>query len=240
MVGYVESTLHPDEKVLYRAKLHWIIYVPGLVVAMFGFAMTASQEEYWETGRTLVVIGLVLILAQAIRQWTTEIVVTSRRIIWKIGLVSRQTFEMNLAQVESVILSQTVLGRLLNYGTVDVLGTGTHIEPLSQIDSPITLRNYIKEYDVPKANPAADRGSTGPQSLMFSEQGDNPYNEGEPISSNAEPSGEVGKPAASPAEPARSSLNSELEALEHLVKLRDVGALTDAEFQAAKKKILGG
>jgi hypothetical protein len=94
--------------------------------------------------------------------------------------------------------------------------------------------------DVPKANPATDRGSSGPQSLRFSEQGDNPYNEGEPISSNAEPSGEVGKPAASPAEPAWSSINSELEALEHLVKLRDVGALTDAEFQAAKKKILGG
>jgi hypothetical protein len=54
------------------------------------------------------------------------------------------------------------------------------------------------------------------------------------------PSGEDEKPAAPPAEPTQSSINSQLEALEHLVKLRDVGALTDAEFQAAKKKILDG
>jgi hypothetical protein len=55
----------------------------------------------------------------------------------------------------------------------------------------------------------------------------------------AEPPREDGKPAAPPAEPAQSSINR-LESLERLAKLRDVGALTDAEFQAAKKRILGG
>jgi hypothetical protein len=55
--------------------------------------------------------------------------------------------EMNVNKVESVSIDQTVLGRILDYGTVSVTGTGSSIEPFTSVDSPIRLRNTIKTFD---------------------------------------------------------------------------------------------
>ena len=57
-------------------------------------------------------------------QWITEMAVTDRRIIYKRGLIRRMTAEMNIEKVESVSVGQSILGRILDYGTIDVRGTG--------------------------------------------------------------------------------------------------------------------
>ena len=50
---------------------------------------------------------------------------------------------MNMDKIESVDVDQSIMGRLFNYGTLTVHGTGTGIEPLYQIDSPIEFRNSV-------------------------------------------------------------------------------------------------
>ena len=45
--------------------------------------------------------------------------------------------------LETVGVDQSVLGRLLNYGTVTVRGTGGSFEPIRQIEDPLTFRSYI-------------------------------------------------------------------------------------------------
>jgi hypothetical protein len=65
--------------------------------------------------------------------------VTNRRIIYKKGWVRLKTNEMNLDKVES----QPILGRIFDFGTVKVLGTGEGLETLHTIASPIKLRNCI-------------------------------------------------------------------------------------------------
>ena len=77
------------------------------------------------------------------RWWVTEIAVTDRRVIYKKGLIRRQTNEMNMDKVESVQIDQSVLGRLLDYGDVTILGTGEGFEKLRTIANPIELRNSI-------------------------------------------------------------------------------------------------
>ena len=76
-------------------------------------------------------------------RWTTEIAVTDRRVIYKRGFINRHTIEMNMDKVASVDVDQSVPGRLLNYGTVTVQGTGMSFEPLRRIKSPLSLRNAI-------------------------------------------------------------------------------------------------
>jgi uncharacterized membrane protein YdbT with pleckstrin-like domain len=66
-----------------------------------------------------------------------------RRVIYKKGLIRRQTNEMNMDKVESVQINQSILGRLLDYGDVTILGTGEGFETLRTIASPIELRNSI-------------------------------------------------------------------------------------------------
>jgi uncharacterized membrane protein YdbT with pleckstrin-like domain len=67
--------------------------------------------------------------------WVTEIAVTNRRAIYKKGLVRRQANEMNMDKVESVQINQSILGRMLDYGDVTVLGTGEGFETLRTIAS---------------------------------------------------------------------------------------------------------
>jgi hypothetical protein len=50
---------------------------------------------------------------------------------------------MNISKVETVDVEQGVLGRMLNYGTVLVRGTGESLEPLRHIEAPLALRNAI-------------------------------------------------------------------------------------------------
>jgi uncharacterized membrane protein YdbT with pleckstrin-like domain len=75
--------------------------------------------------------------------WTTEVAVTNLRVIYKTGLVKRRTNEMNMDKVESVQVDQSILGRILDYGTVSITGTGAGLELLEVIAQPIELRNSI-------------------------------------------------------------------------------------------------
>ena len=78
-----------------------------------------------------------------IRRVTTELAVTDHRVIYKSGLLSRHTIEMNRDKVESVDVDQSFLGRIFGYGTVIVRGTGGSLEPMRNIDDPLTFRTYI-------------------------------------------------------------------------------------------------
>ena len=78
-----------------------------------------------------------------IRRVTTEFAVTDRRVIYKTGLFSRHTLEMNRGKVESVDVEQPFTGRLFGYGTIVLRGTGSTHEPIYHIADPLTFRSYI-------------------------------------------------------------------------------------------------
>jgi uncharacterized membrane protein YdbT with pleckstrin-like domain len=105
-------------------------------------------------------IGLAVIFSALIRRQTTELVLTDRRIITKRGLIARNTIEMNLNKVESLHVNQGLMGRILGYGDVTVVGTGASLEPLRGIARPIELRKMlggIAASAVPKDDPRYSR-----------------------------------------------------------------------------------
>ena len=77
-------------------------------------------------------LGLVAILLGMVRRNATEMAVTSRRVVIKMGLASRKTIEMLLNKVESIEVSETAFGRMLGYGTIVVIGTGGTPEPFTK------------------------------------------------------------------------------------------------------------
>ena len=68
---------------------------------------------------------------------------TDKRVIYKTGLLSRHTAEINISKIESVDVDQGILGRIFGYGTVFLRGTGASLEPLQDVADPIGLRNAI-------------------------------------------------------------------------------------------------
>jgi uncharacterized membrane protein YdbT with pleckstrin-like domain len=133
--------LQPGEQVRHISSIHWIVYWPGVAVAVLAAVAYWLGWEY--AAYALALVAVVLLIQQWFQWWVTEIAVTNRRIIYKTGLVRRQTNEMNMDKVESVKIDQSILGRMLDYGNVMMLGTGEGFETLRTIASPIELRNSI-------------------------------------------------------------------------------------------------
>ncbi|MFO1254021.1 MAG: PH domain-containing protein, partial [Inhella sp.] len=90
-------------------------------------------------------LGLVFLVAAYIRYKSTELAVTNKRIIVKHGFISRQTIEINLNKAESIQVDQGVLGRLFDFGTLVISGTGTSHAPLTGIAEPMAFRKAFIE-----------------------------------------------------------------------------------------------
>jgi uncharacterized membrane protein YdbT with pleckstrin-like domain len=93
------------------------------------FNNTASSSNfigglYLFTSLIALFATIVLLIRCFIAIWTTEYAVTNKRIIKKTGLISRKTKEIYLSHVESISIDQGILGRILNFGTIVIIGTG--------------------------------------------------------------------------------------------------------------------
>jgi uncharacterized membrane protein YdbT with pleckstrin-like domain len=147
---YYERIIQPEEIVKLIAQLHWMIYarawllIAGAVVAAILSQIDPSLEDpALISAVALLGWGLLLLLRAWLVRVTTEIVVTDRRIIYKVGLVARHTEEMNLSKVETVDVDQGLAGRILDYGSLLIRGTGGSWEPLRRVAAPLAVRNAI-------------------------------------------------------------------------------------------------
>jgi uncharacterized membrane protein YdbT with pleckstrin-like domain len=149
---YVTSVLQPGETIKAIGRLHWVIFVRALLLLAFGAVLLVaaggeiagrSQLAALVLGAVLLVLGVLSFAHAWYERRITELAVTNHRVIYKRGFIRRHTVEMNMDKVETVNVDQSLLGRLLGFGTIRVLGTGQGIERLGRIASPIQLRNAI-------------------------------------------------------------------------------------------------
>ena len=120
MGSYVQNNLITGEQVVYEARLHWIIFI--------------SLRSFF----TLLILPL-------IDRRTSEFAITNKRVIMKVGLIRRKALEMNISKVESVNVDQSIMGRILGYGTITVIGTGGTRESFRGISKPMEFRRVFQE-----------------------------------------------------------------------------------------------
>jgi uncharacterized membrane protein YdbT with pleckstrin-like domain len=155
-MGYVDQNLITGESVTYRARPHWTAFLlgflgGGLLVIAGALFMIWSYGEHQDSiprfaiGLVLFVLGTVVEIVVAIRKSSIELAVTNKRVIFKKGLVQRKTTELFLNKIESVGVEQGIMGRMLNYGTVSLQGTGGSSEPIPMIARPLEFRRQVHE-----------------------------------------------------------------------------------------------
>ena len=129
-MAYAEKNLAPGESIVYRARYHWIYYRTTLalllVAAVFGLWWWISGQRL-QAGPASAVFGMIALamlavavlhfLARRLRASADEFVVTTRRVIRKVGLVSREAQHAPIEKIQDVTVDQGVLARLLGYGT---------------------------------------------------------------------------------------------------------------------------
>jgi uncharacterized membrane protein YdbT with pleckstrin-like domain len=139
---YVEANLIAGEQVVYQTRIHPIVFLsPGAVILLgIGLGVGLSPPG----GLVVLVCGVLMLAGAWVRQWASEFAVTNKRVIVKVGFISRRTIEINMSKVESVEVNQDIFGRLLNYGTIAVIGTGGTKEPFDLIDDPLAFRRAVQ------------------------------------------------------------------------------------------------
>jgi uncharacterized membrane protein YdbT with pleckstrin-like domain len=150
-MSYIEGTLQPGERLLATRRLHWVIYVWPIAHMVVAAGLAAWAGLSASPGRTailvvagiLLALGIVSFLQRALIGWATEYAVTDHRLLVKRGVLSVHTVEMSLDKIESVDVDQSLMGRMLGYGSVTVHGVGSRWDPITQIPDPSGLRNAI-------------------------------------------------------------------------------------------------
>ncbi|MCS6880467.1 MAG: PH domain-containing protein [Oscillochloridaceae bacterium] len=157
-MGYIQDNLMPNEKILFTARVHPAVFLPSVFsfiasIGFFAYALSTGSQGDVASGLLagillLTTVGFflysILLGIQAlVIILTTEFAVTNRRVIAKRGFIRRHTLEILLPKVESISVNQNLLGRLLNFGTVTVTGTGGTRESFGVIVEPVEVRKRV-------------------------------------------------------------------------------------------------
>jgi uncharacterized membrane protein YdbT with pleckstrin-like domain len=143
-MGYVDSNLMSGEQIVCKAKIHWFIFVQGVVLFVVGILLF-SVIDSTIVGAIVIFLAILSLLRAFIFRISTELAVTSKRVIAKWGLIRRNTIELNHSKVESFVINQSIFGRLFGFGTLVVNGTGGASAPIYNIDSPLVFRRNAME-----------------------------------------------------------------------------------------------
>jgi uncharacterized membrane protein YdbT with pleckstrin-like domain len=159
----VERHLLPNERVIYKTRLHWILFARPALVMLGGIAFAVAVgavtqlEWLWYGSLIVMVAGLGWGAMRAVELLTSEFAVTTTRLIFKVGLIGRYTTELLLGKVESIGVQQTLAGRLLNYGDLVVTGTGGVREVFPRVHDPIEFRNHVQQASLHAFEPERDQ-----------------------------------------------------------------------------------
>lgn len=158
-MSYVEKHLIEGETVQYQTKLHWVVMLGHAGLAAFFLAASIALLVYsWNARRTgqspsnalifvalgSLLVAMILFGVGQIKRNATVMAITNKRVIVKTGLASRRTIEMLLSRIESVVVEEPALGRMLGYGTVIIRGTGGTPETFEKIAHPLEFRAQVQ------------------------------------------------------------------------------------------------
>jgi uncharacterized membrane protein YdbT with pleckstrin-like domain len=138
MTSYVEGALVKDERIVHLGHISlwslWHLFALGLLLLpVFG-------------------LGLIFWVWAYVRYKTTELAITTKRVIVKHGFIRRRTVEININKVESIQVDQEILGRMFNFGTLVIAGAGNPQAPIAGISSPMAFRKaFIEAQDQAKS-----------------------------------------------------------------------------------------
>ena len=224
-MSYAEKSLAPGETVVYRARYHWIFYRTGLLVLFLAFLLGAAalysaktspgsgvaQAVAYAAGAFALLAGMIL-LARAFRASQDEFVVTDRRILRSVGVLSREHEQAPIEKIQDITVTQGLLGRMLGYGDISLETAserGTLLFPA--IANPEAFRTAI--WGRPRPGTAGTAALVDPAATV-------------PASAAA---ASASKPKTTATTAAR---------LEELESLRKRGMVSEAEYGAKRREIL--
>ncbi len=150
MLNYLDKTLLPSEKLLYRGHIHplfklriWALFF--VLLAVIGWAASAYPDKFtWPYIAGSVLLAAAFCVRAILPLWTLEMGLTDNRVIIKTGLIAYASQELQLKTIEEVNVKQSWLGRIFDYGTIQIRGIGIDTIVLKWIVAPLEFRKAIE------------------------------------------------------------------------------------------------
>jgi len=155
--GYIEGSCAKDEKVKVIAEYHWVVwlkfYAAFLTLGLAAIFCCIMAWQMYQDNDADVAMGTLLFgVLLAIYPFylflelkLTEMACTTRRVIFKTGIVSIKTSEIKIDKIESIQIEQTFWGRIFGYGNICFSGTGTAKVEFFNVDNPWQIKPRIEE-----------------------------------------------------------------------------------------------
>jgi len=144
-MSYIDRHLMLGERVVYRTRLHWVVFLPSAISLLAAAIILIATPEVSALGWVLVGVAIVTGISALVNYCASEFGVTNKRVWAKLGLIQRSSFETLLTKVEGIQVDQSIWGRLLGYGSIVVSGTGGSKEHFHKMSNPLEFRTKVSE-----------------------------------------------------------------------------------------------
>ena len=170
----IEAQLQPGEEILYRAYLTRLTLIPVAVAGGIALVIAAVAWFHFQSAPGALILVAVAAIAGLLFVWkdfarrANDYVLTNHRLIQESGILSRRSIDSRLDKINNVEYRQTLWGRLLNYGDVEIdTASDAGVAVFRNISHPLQFRNTIlaaaEQYRAagrfPAAAPAAPSGA---------------------------------------------------------------------------------
>jgi len=146
-MSYIDGNLLDGEHVVYRTRLHWLLFViPVLftVVVLLPLAWLMANGTWKSFALIPLSFGLIVLVATFIKRQSSDFAVTNKRVMMKMGVFATRSIELLLNKIEAIAVNQSLMGRVFGYGDIAVTGSGGTRETFSRIQGPLEFRRAVQ------------------------------------------------------------------------------------------------
>ena len=155
-MSYIDGNLLAGEGVVYRTRLHWLLFMgPVLfaVVVLLPLAWFLDNGAWSRFAWIPLALGLLVLLTTLIKRQSSDFAVTNKRVMMKVGVFSTRSVELLLSKIEAIAVNQSFIGRIFGYGDIVVTGSGGTREAFSHIQGPLEFRRAVQSVTDTQSSP---------------------------------------------------------------------------------------
>jgi hypothetical protein len=239
LTRYADRLLADGERVALRSRQHvlatflegriaWAVLILSIVLLVLDLQLEQNvmRDLFGWVGLALLLIGLVWLGQIYLAWYSQDYLVTNRRVIKVEGIFSKRSADSSLEKINDAVLEQSVLGRMLGYGDLDIM---TAAEESVDRYRMLSQAQTFKRTMLDEKHKLEQEAFQIPAPPLRAAPPPPPPPPPEPA------------PAPPPAAPTPRQMSSEeiTSALGDLADLRDRGAISPEEYEAKKQDLLG-
>ena len=133
---YADTLLTEGEAIVLRSRQHWLAMLSKARAALFlwliGIALLVVivwlnvqlgllRDLISVAALVVIALGAIIFVYRFWQWWAQDYIITNRRLLKVTGILNKRSGDSSLEKINDAILSQSIWGRMLNFGNLEIL-----------------------------------------------------------------------------------------------------------------------